>query len=358
MVASVRTSRVSRMEPLEPRELLAAVAVADLYMVEFDGLLLDLAGVMANDLDAAGESVALVDGTEHGRLVLDKSGAFAYAPDIGFRGVDSFFYSLGNGSQAEVTLVVGNRAPEAADDAYTVDPDTPLVIVAPGPLGNDVDPDGDALTFDVTRKPDAGQVLGYHTGWFAWVPPTPDFTGIVTFEYAATDVWGQSDTATVSITVGQQQPETVIREYTILNTGTAPLEISGVTITGEHAADFSVVQEPAAEVLPGGSTVFAVEFAPLDVGLRTATVSVYNNDPDEAVYDFAIQGEGVAADNANLDFVGPRAPTDFGAMVATEKLKADAGNALGGEVIAEATHDAERFHRRHRARPHRLDGDG
>ena len=44
-----------------------------------------------------------------------------------------------------------------------------------------------------------------------------------------------------------------------------------------------------------GSTTFTVTFNPSALGLRSATVSIANNDADENPYDFAIQGTGTGA---------------------------------------------------------------
>jgi len=42
----------------------------------------------------------------------------------------------------------------------------------------------------------------------------------------------------------------------------------------------------------GGTTTFTVQFDPSDVGLRTAVVSIANDDSDENPYEFGIHGMG------------------------------------------------------------------
>jgi hypothetical protein len=57
--------------------------------------------------------------------------------------------------------------------------------------------------------------------------------------------------------------------------------------------DFSVTSQPTSPVAPtNGSTTFSVAFTPKANGLRTATVSIPNNDSNENPYDFTIQGTG------------------------------------------------------------------
>jgi hypothetical protein len=87
------------------------------------------------------------------------------------------------------------------------------------------------------------------------------------------------------------------RTYTIENTGTGDLTLSGtpkVAVGGSHAADFSVTSQPSSPVAASGSTTFTVEFAPSDAGTRSATLSIANDDADENPYNFSIQGDGTA----------------------------------------------------------------
>ncbi|NNK74002.1 MAG: choice-of-anchor D domain-containing protein [Flavobacteriaceae bacterium] len=66
-----------------------------------------------------------------------------------------------------------------------------------------------------------------------------------------------------------------------------------VNIAGPNAADFTVTVVPASPIAAGNSTNFDIRFSPSAVGLRTATVSIANDDPNENPYVFAIQGNGV-----------------------------------------------------------------
>lgn len=86
----------------------------------------------------------------------------------------------------------------------------------------------------------------------------------------------------------------VVKTYTIDNSaGAADLNVTTIVSSGTNAADFvvGVITLPAM-ISTGGSTTFTVTFTPLTVGLKSATITVNNNDTDEATYDFAIQGTG------------------------------------------------------------------
>lgn len=87
---------------------------------------------------------------------------------------------------------------------------------------------------------------------------------------------------------------TIVRTFTIQNTGTAVLNVGAITFSGVNAADFNVTTAPSATVAASGSTTFQVTFDPSADGIRNATISIVNNDSDENPYTFAIQGNGVS----------------------------------------------------------------
>jgi hypothetical protein len=87
---------------------------------------------------------------------------------------------------------------------------------------------------------------------------------------------------------------TVTRTFVVTNSGTATLTISDVTVTGAHAADFTVVSFPAT-VAPSASGNLVVTSDPSAAGLRTATITIVNDDYDEGTYDFAVQGTGISS---------------------------------------------------------------
>ena len=87
-----------------------------------------------------------------------------------------------------------------------------------------------------------------------------------------------------------------IHTFTIQNQGTLNLNLTGaapyVVVAGPHAAEFVVTTPPAPVIAPSGSTTFNVTFTPLGLGLRSATLSIANNDANENPYNFSIQGTG------------------------------------------------------------------
>jgi hypothetical protein len=93
----------------------------------------------------------------------------------------------------------------------------------------------------------------------------------------------------VTATVGS--PADVV--FTVRNTGTAPLALSGtpaVVVGGTDAALFNVISPPASAVGAGESTSFIVRYTPMDSSTKTATLSLANNDTDEDPFDLNLTG--------------------------------------------------------------------
>ena len=85
--------------------------------------------------------------------------------------------------------------------------------------------------------------------------------------------------------------------FTINNIGTADLTLSGVpavAISGPDAADFTVTTPPDTPISGDGTTTFDIKYeltTPVpSIEARKATVSIENNDPDEAPFTFSILG--------------------------------------------------------------------
>ncbi len=80
--------------------------------------------------------------------------------------------------------------------------------------------------------------------------------------------------------------------YTIQNTvGNSKLTIGNIDISGLHAADFMVSNFTNNTTVAGNTTTtFNVTFTPSELGNRTATITINNNDCNNSNYNFAIQG--------------------------------------------------------------------
>lgn len=168
-------------------------------------------GVLGNDHDPDGNplTTTLVNGPAHGVLAFQPDGSFTYTPTAGFSGTDNFTYQASDGSKVSNVAVVGitinatNSAPVAVNDSYVTTAGTPLVVVAPGVLANDHDPDGDPLAAAVVSNPAHGTLSLNVDGSFSYTPAV-GFNGSDSFTYAVSDGRGGSDEAVVTITVSDQ----------------------------------------------------------------------------------------------------------------------------------------------------------
>jgi TATA-box binding protein (TBP) (component of TFIID and TFIIIB) len=91
-------------------------------------------------------------------------------------------------------------APRAAGDAYTTQLGATLAVQAPGVLGNDSDPNGDALRAVLVSGPAHGKLTLSANGSLRYTP-AEDFVGVDSFRYRASDGSRVSGVETVRLTV-------------------------------------------------------------------------------------------------------------------------------------------------------------
>ncbi len=101
---------------------------------------------------------------------------------------------------------------------------------------------------------------------------------------------------------------TIVRTFTIKNSGDAVLNISGVTIGGTDAGSFSLSAPPASSVAISGSTTFNITFDPSTEGAHEATISIANDDSDESPHNFSIKGYGFSPRGVTVS--GYTSPSD------------------------------------------------
>jgi VCBS repeat-containing protein len=107
---------------------------------------------------------------------------------------------------AVASIVVQDNPPVASNDGpYGTPFNTPITISAPGVLGNDTDPNGDALTAVLVSGPAHGTLTLSADGSFTYTP-APGYTGSDSFTYKANDGTLDSNVATVSLTVSNSPP--------------------------------------------------------------------------------------------------------------------------------------------------------
>jgi hypothetical protein len=131
-----------------------------------------------------------------------ETGRYTYVPFLNATGADAFTFTVSDGSATSAAAVVNvaitpeNDVPVAQDAAFSTTVGGWLSAVMPA-----LDPDGDALTFEVTRAPRRG-TLTYDpaTGSFSY-QPNPGFSGQDEFTFLVFDGTRRSQRATVTIAV-------------------------------------------------------------------------------------------------------------------------------------------------------------
>jgi hypothetical protein len=90
---------------------------------------------------------------------------------------------------------------------------------------------------------------------------------------------------------------TTTRTFTISNAGPASLTVTGISMTGANASEFTLVGAPTfpLTLAANGTQTITVQFAPTAVGLRTAELNIASNDFDEGTYTVALRGVALNA---------------------------------------------------------------
>ncbi len=157
--------------------------------------------VLANDSDPDGDAVFVTSVTDPANGSATHNGSsVTYTPNAGFSGSDTFYYSISDGfggtDLAKVTVNV-NGAPAAAADSATTGEDQATTIAV---LGNDSDPNGDALTVIAAGSPARGSAAVNADGTISYVP-NANFNGTDSFSYTVRDVHGATSSSVVTVTV-------------------------------------------------------------------------------------------------------------------------------------------------------------
>jgi len=206
----------------------AALDNATLDLSQYSSITIN---VLANDSDADGDTLTIetVSSPIHGNAVIT-NGEIVYTPNSGFEGYDSFTYTIsdgnGNTSVGNVNVSVTGANPHvgAGDDYISTPQDTPKSYNI---IANDSDIDNHALSICTgSMSTNHGAVVV--SGQSITYTPDNGYTGNDQFEYEACDGNGNSDWATVFITVdgsANQAPNLVGDNYSVESGSTTELDV-------------------------------------------------------------------------------------------------------------------------------------
>ncbi len=235
--------------------------------------------VLFNDSDPDGDPLTVVSVTQgaNGSVTTDGTNA-TYVPDEDFVGMDSFTYTISDGTSTDTATVIvtvrppggpsANEAPVAASLAVMTNQDTDLVITLTGS-----DPDSDPLAFSITSPP-ANGTLGPITKTGSAVAmvtytPDPNYDGPDSFGFRVDD-GEETATAAVQITV---KPTTNLSfaktllsaefkagtqvTYRITVTNDGPKDATGVLVSDNLPAGLSFVSGSGASACSAAGQLVA-----------------------------------------------------------------------------------------------------
>ena len=193
--------------------------------------------VVANDSDLEGDTLRVTSVTtpSNGTAVIKSGSAntITYTPNAGFRGTDSFNYTLSDGfntvtGTVTVTVVPSNRPPEAVRSIAAVNLTAGGAAALVDVAGRFTDRDADLLTYSAVSLDIAVatvEVIG------SMVTITPGAAGATTVEITASDPHGERATLSVPVTVGVAPDPTTPAEPTLKSTPAPTTEPTAVPTT-------------------------------------------------------------------------------------------------------------------------------
>ncbi|GAB5406818.1 MAG: hypothetical protein Aurels2KO_50490 [Aureliella sp.] len=289
--------------------------------------------VLANDSDPEGDALSIASVTQptSGSAAI-LNGRVQYTPNANFNGSDSFTYTVvdpsGNSATASVMVNITpvNDAPIGGDDSVTTLEDTPVTFSV---LGNDSDIDGDVLSVSSATDGTNGTVTINADDTLTYTPAAGYF-GNDQFTYTISDGNGGSDTASVLVTVEEQNDSPVAvgdsastdEDLTLLidvlandsdpDGDTLSLQSVSAPTSGSAAiVNGKIEYTPAADF--GGSDSFAYTIVDTAGNTATATVDVtvtpvndapvasgesYSHDQDSTL---TIDAPGVLVNDLDID---------------------------------------------------------
>lgn len=157
---------------------------------------------LGNDSDPDDDTIFISSVTDPAHGAASHNGSsITYTPEAGFSGTDSFFYSISDGfggsDIAKVTVTVNGAPLAIADNASTMEDQASTINV----LGNDSDPNGDAMRVISAGSAAHGATAVNADGTISYMPAA-NFNGHDSFTYTVRDAHGATSSALVTVAVG------------------------------------------------------------------------------------------------------------------------------------------------------------
>ena len=213
---------------------------------------------------------------DYGTLTLNADGSYSYTPNAATQALDDgdsvsdvFSYTVSDGSSTDtttltITVTGSNDGPVAVNDSDSTPEDTPVTLAI---LGNDSDPDGDALSVveiagtAVTAGDSVAIANGSVTlnaNGTVTVTPATNYNGTLNFDYTISD-GDATDTATVTVNVSG------VNDAPSLSGATAAVSeeglAGGIPDTSGNPSDTSNATQVTGQLTVGDADGDAVELS-------------------------------------------------------------------------------------------------
>jgi CshA-type fibril repeat protein len=266
--------------------------------------------VLSNDTDPEDDPLTITEAiSTDGTVTINDDGTLEFTPNPDFFGEAVIDYTItdGNGgfddARVFVTVENANDAPVAADDCVATPEETPVTIPV---LGNDTDPDGDALTVTAATSDD-GTVVINDDGTITFTP-NADFTGDAEIAYTITDGNGGTDDAIAKVSVGEVSDAPVAEDDTAETDEDTPVTIA--VLANDTDADGDPLTVIAASTDDGTVTINddgTIEFTPNPDfnGEATITYTITDGNGGEDTAEVTVTvnpvNDGPLAEDDNVD---------------------------------------------------------
>ena len=169
-------------------------------------------GILSNDIAPPGGVLSaqncILNQSNSGTLSSNPQGGFTFIPAANFVGVASFTCTISDGiggtdPSTTSILVVDPSAGFTVLDPFITPPGQPLIVDAPGILGNDTPGPGETLSVQSCNlsNSNSGFLSFNPQGGFTFIPAA-NFVGIASFTCTVSNSNGSTDTSTSIVFVG------------------------------------------------------------------------------------------------------------------------------------------------------------
>jgi len=269
--------------------------------------------LVVTDVDGDSITYSIVSHPTNGSLS-GTGASLTYTPGANFTGSDSFTFKGNDGTvdsnAATVSISVSavNDPPVASNQAVSTseDVDKTITVVA-------TDSEGDLLSYTIVTSPTNGTLTASPAPPTYKYDPDPNFTGLDSFTFKANDGTSDSNTATVTISVGATNDAPVASNSSV---STAEDTAVGATLVASDAdgdsLTYTVLSGPSNGALSGVGAVrtytpdlnftgsdsfdFKVNDGTVDSNTATVTISINSsNDAPVAISQSVTTNEDVSA---------------------------------------------------------------